>query len=30
LSFLIGRTFSAETISAISLVMKRAVIGVPS
>jgi len=30
LSFLIGRTLSAETISAISLVMKRAVIGVPS
>src|SRR5262249_53904259 len=29
-SFLIGRTFSAETISLISLVMKRAVIGVPS
>src|SRR5438105_7655729 len=30
LSFLIGRTLSAETISAISLWMKRAVIGVPS
>src|SRR5205807_7989999 len=30
LSFLIGRTFSAVTICAISSVMKRAVIGVPS
>ena len=30
LSFLIGRTLSAATISEISLVMKRAVIGVPS
>src|SRR6185503_19503627 len=30
LSFLIGRTLSAETISAISFWMKRAVIGVPS